>query len=600
METEKVVIASTDVVDEKHFTEVKVRDRNIAQMNYSIDINSINVYQFMSEACDGTGGFRSGSYLVKFSRETEFKSRMQIAFYKNYLKQVLRAMVEPVFAQVVAREYEQNALFDQFIKDVDVCGTSIQDFVHTSTTIARKHGVVFIVMDNFNADVLPVTLAEAQMTRKFPYIYTKTADQVEKSLCKTDQFGNIEYITFFDSIEILTNGTKNMYYRMWTKEESILLKKEENSEKFLEVSKTVHGLGIVPVIAIFAEQQEDKSCLLPNPPLYDIARVNWHIFNMATEKRHQERCQAFSVFYAQGVPSQDLVISENNYINLPVGVTIAPGYATPPSATLDYLMRSEEQIRKELLLLCEQAGVIGIQTQESGISKSYDFEAKENVLKRTSVIAATTEEKVSNLFKLYTNEKFVYSVAYPVDFAPMGLDREIDRIDKVLKMPGLNEMFLKKIQERLAKLYFADDNKEVLDEILEAIRDHKTGASDDVVEQPIELDREIDRIDKIIKIPGLNPVFANKLQEKLARLMMTEDDNVVMTEIVDDINRQVSDGSATTMQSDDDKINNIIKILTVGGVSTISSDFARKLQTKLASIILGESLTFDAPIIAPS
>lgn len=464
------VITATD---ENSFRDVYPanQDRNISQMNASVNINSINVYQFMSEAYDGTGGFRTGTYLVKFSRETDFKSRMQLAYYKNYVKPVINAMVDPVFSQIVAREYDENQLFDQFIKDVDVCGTFIQDFTHTAITLSRKHGVVFIVMDNFDSEQQPSTIAEVQETRSFPYIYTKTADQVEDY--KTDAFGNIEEITFFDHYE-----EKDVFYRKWTRQESILLKKEKNifstlfnQQKLKEVSKTVHGLGVVPVISIFSEMQQDKSCLLPNPPLYDVARVNWQIFNMSVEKRHQERCQAFSVFFCQGVPPEDLAIGEGNYINLPIGVTISPGYATPPSTTLEYLMKSEEQIRKELYLMVEQAGVIGIQQAESGISKSYDFEAKENTLKRTSVMAATLEEKVAFIFKLYTKEKFNYSVAYPVDFAPMGVDREIDRIEKILKISELNKTFKSKIHERLAKLYFADDSKETLDEILQSIKE---------------------------------------------------------------------------------------------------------------------------------
>lgn len=458
------------VLDENSFKEVYPvnSNRSINWMNYAVNINSINVYQFMSEAYEGTGGFRTGTYLVPFSRENDFKNRMQLAFYKNYIKPVLRAMVEPVFAKEVAREYDNNALFGQFIEDVDVCGTKIQEFTHAATTIARKHGVVFIVMDNFDATQQPETLDEVQKLRTLPYAYVKTADKLEDY--KTDQFGNIEWITFYDYTDRI-NNKKIVYYRTWTKTESILLKKEENGNKLIEVSKTYHGLGIAPVITIFSEIQEDKSCILPNPPLYDVARLNWQIYNMTVEKRHQERCQAFSIFYAQGVPPSDLVAGLNNYINLPLEVSIAPGYASPPSDILDYLMKSEEQIRKELFLMVEQAGVIGIQSSESGIAKAFDFEAKENTLKRTSVIATSIEEKIANFFKLYTKESFEYIVDYPVDFAPMGLDREIDRIDKIFQMPELNKTFVSKMQEKLAKLYFADENKETLKEILDAIKE---------------------------------------------------------------------------------------------------------------------------------
>ena len=77
------------------------------------------------------------------------------------------------------------------------------------------------------------------------------------------------------------------------------------------------------------------------------------------------------------------------------------------------------------------------------------------------------------MFMLYTGEDFTYVAAYPQDFAPMGLDREIKRIDTVLNFPGLNEVLAQKLQEKLARLLFADDDVETLDEIIKSIREEK-------------------------------------------------------------------------------------------------------------------------------
>lgn len=460
-------------------------DRNISTGSQSVNINSVNVYQFMTEAYFGTGGFRTGTYILKHERELNYTKRMQLAHYKNYVKPIVRAMVEPVFTQratrIISDEQKneiQDSIFLQFIEDCDVCGTHLQDYTHSALNICRRHGVVFTVMDNYSQEMMPATLADAERLRMYPYIYIKQAFEVEDY--KTDRFGNLETITFIEEPEKV-NGKKEQRWRQWTTTESIILGKDSN-EKFYEISKVVHGLGKVPVIVSFSDTQEDKTNVLPQPPLYDLAKLNWVIFNQATEIRELERSQSFAIFYAQGLPPGDHTFGTGNFINLPPDVNITPGYTSPDPATLTNLVANQEQIRKDLYLIAEQAGVVGIQNSESGIAKSYDFFAHEDTLKRTSSIATTLEMRIAELFMLYTKESFVYLVDYPFDFSPMGLDRDITRIDTIYKIPELTPTFKFKLQSKLARLVFADDTRETLNEVLESIDE----AEDKAEQEPVD------------------------------------------------------------------------------------------------------------------
>jgi hypothetical protein len=115
-------------------------------------------------------------------------------------------------------------------------------------------------------------------------------------------------------------------------------------------------------------------------------------------------------------------------------------------------------------------GVIAVLNSESGVAKSYDFFAHESTLKRTASIATYIEYKIYDLFKLYTRDDFVYTVIYKTDYSPMGLDREIDRIEKILKISGLNPVFASKVQEKLANLVLVDEDISVVKEVIDAIR----------------------------------------------------------------------------------------------------------------------------------
>lgn len=447
------------------------QDRNISSMNDAININSVNVYRLMTEAYYGTGGFRSGRYLVPYSRESDYRARQRLSYYKNYFRPVIRSMVEPVFSEEVPRTVtdgnnDVDNMFKTFIDDVDTTGTSMQEYSHSLLKVCRRHGVVFTVMDNFASDLQPSTVAEAKAERVMPYIYMKQADEVADY--QTDRFGSIEWI-IFDDIPEVVNNKREMRYRKWTRTESILMKKSDNGN-FIPISTEVHNLGRVPVIVSYSDIPEKKGLLLVDPPLYDIVRINTVIYNQAAEIRDQERAQAFSIFYVQGIPEGDNAFGPKNYINLDYNVNIAPGYASPDFNIIKGLVENEEQNRADLFLICEQAGVVGVESSESGVAKAYDFYAHEDTLKRTSYIASELEYKISDLFQLYTGEQYDYQVDYPVDFAPLGADREIDRFDKVLKMPDLNPLLKSRLQEKLAKVLFADVDREILDEILLDIR----------------------------------------------------------------------------------------------------------------------------------
>ena len=450
-------------------------DRNIAQANSMVNMAAINVYQLMDEAYHGTGGFRDGRYLIPFARESNYNARRQLAHYKNYTKPIVRAMVEPVFSEIAPRSVKDEAgndvenLFRAFIDDCDASETYLQDYTHKAVNVCRRHGVVFTVMDNFDSTAQPATVSEALTSRIYPYIYMKKANEVESY--STDQFGNLTEICFTDAT-VKVNGVEQRRWRRWDQQDSVLLSKSSDGKNsWVEISRATHGLGVVPVLMSFSESREETQQILPDPPLYDLARLNAVIYNQSAEIRDQERSQAFSIFYMQGAPAGDLAIGPTNFINIPDGATISPGYASPNFAIIQGLVQNQEQIRKDLFTIAEQAGVVGVQSSESGIAKAFDFFAHEETLKTTSRIATTLEEGISELFKKYTKEDFVYVVIYPMDFAPMGLDRDVDRIDKVLKMPNLNFTFAAKIQEKLARLMMADEDQSVVKEIITSIQD---------------------------------------------------------------------------------------------------------------------------------
>ena len=64
-------------------------DPNTSDSHVYTSLHTVNQYDFMDNAHDGTGGFRDGRYLVPHSRETFYTKRRELSFYKNFVRDVV-------------------------------------------------------------------------------------------------------------------------------------------------------------------------------------------------------------------------------------------------------------------------------------------------------------------------------------------------------------------------------------------------------------------------------------------------------------------------------------------------------------------------------
>lgn len=470
-------------------------DPNIYNTGKAIDINSVNVYTFMDHAFTGTGGFRNGKYLIPHSREMFFASRMQLAFYKNFVKPIINAMVRPVFSDQVARKViregstdekprpDTESLFNDFIWDCDNAGTYLQSYTHKTITKCRLHGLVFTVVDNFPQDQQPQTTAEAREGRVFPYVYMKAANQVKR--WTLDKFGNIETIMFRD-VDIIRRNERTgkdevvETWREWDSMKSVQYIKTEDkdgAESFQEVETVEHGLGVVPVIVSYSLDRQDLNHLMVDPPAYDIARLNHTIFNTDSEIRELERSQGFAVFYIQSdTQSPTFTSGPWNVLWVPTTATMPPGFAAPDANIQKNLMEHQGNLREDLFRIAEQNGVIGVQSSKSGIALQWEFFAHESVLKKTSMLATELEEKISEIFKLYTGETFTYLVDYPDSFQPNDKLGELKQLDQLqlMEMPAKATAMIK---EKAFRVMFADEDPDKIEAAVEEI--HET-AEDEI------------------------------------------------------------------------------------------------------------------------
>ena len=456
---------------------------NIQDTNTYTSVNSINEYDFMDYSESGTGGYRDGTFLVNHKREMFYKSRKDQCFYQNYVRPILRAMVEPIFNKVAPRKVLDSktekvntiSLFNDFILDCNNANMSLQDYTKQVIKTARLHGITFTVVENFEDDLLQSaqTIEQARAERLFPYVYQRTIQQVKNY--EIDKFGNLLNITFVED-KIKTSDNKEVQsYRLWDKTKTVLYIVEEDSKGVTHktiLNEYYHNLNRLPVIVSAVTSINGKEKIYINPPLYDIAKLNHTMFNKDSEIREIERAQGFSILYLQGTPGT-LTTSQNNALFMPMDATMAPGFISPNPSIQDQLMKYQDNIREAIFRIAEQNGVTGVKAQASGVSKQWDFFAHESILGYTSSMATSLEKQISEIFKLYTQDEFDYMVLYPTKFAPNNITEEIKNYEAYLSL-GMPPKAEALAREKITRILFHDENQKILDNVIAEIREMQT------------------------------------------------------------------------------------------------------------------------------
>lgn len=392
-----------------------------------------NKYEFVRNAYRGTGGFRDGYYLVVFPGETMYPERRQLAAYKNYVRPIVDAMVNPIFKKPIERTCKEGVTklyYDAFLTDCDMGGRGLDAFMKDVAISACRCGMTYLVVDNIPKEQQPKDAATAIAERALPYVYVKEPDKVHDIVY--DRFSRITSITFCDAKQMVGSKEEDTYIR-WDANESVHFYFKNEGDKKIEVvlTQNIHGLGILPVVSVWAVPYIPK-CKEPDSPIYDLARLNCAMFNIDSERREIHRKQGFSLFcYQDDEPATSITVGAGNSFRYSTQANNAPSYASPDPAIAAGMLAESQDIRAELFKIAEQSGVKAVQISNSGIAKEWDFQAYGFVLANVSNFCKVAEDRLSLIFCKYIEgpqAQNIIVVTYPTKFEPKSGEQDLKQI----------------------------------------------------------------------------------------------------------------------------------------------------------------------------
>lgn len=471
------------------YNEFPWRDGNWVNTSYEG-----NKYQFLKDSKLGTGGYRSGTYLIPHKRENlnDYQIRQSKNYYSNQYRPIWQAHFKPIFKNDAVRTTTElttqfEALYKVFLENCDGKGTHLQNFVEKSAGETKNLGASFIVVNN---DIEIDSTIEDVITQRVgvPYAFLITPDMVYDY--DVDSFGNLVKLRWVqqdgeitydglgqaDSINLVNSFTPNTEGGA---ESSHLIVGVDAEFWYVyddqgEVQQMYpNTIGEIPVVRLTSEPTDE---IIPESDLYAVARIQNRIYNLASIITDIADNQGFSILTMPMTAQSGVDFSTTKGLGYPQDSSNKPEFISPDANQLKTLIELYQSQINELY----QAGVVNHlqRFQQSAESKELDRARLNDLLGTFTGQIEQAERKVMYLFGLYVGFNYEYNVVYSRDFGVSTLAEDIETFE-ALKSSGISTELSVELEKGIARRLVEFEDESDLDNLLDAIESEQVRRRDE-------------------------------------------------------------------------------------------------------------------------
>lgn len=423
--------------------------------------------KFLLDSYTGKGGYlpssynnsvnANGNYLLRHPRETDAKyaNRCQAAVYPNYIKKIVNAVIGFLWKNEPIRDINDD-LYSAFLKNANGAGKSLNYLLTSYQRLALIIGTVYIIVDK------PNFIATSRADEKPPYITMRKPSQLIKE--EHDDFGQWNYVCFSEEAE----EDKVIYRHFYT--DGWKLTTDEGGNEIVALGE--YKLGRVPVVKLHATPPLFECESESDSWTFDLAQINWELFNLRSELREIERGLTFPVLALPVSNQQERETLQNNGLTISTENALLyspenggkPGFIAPPAEPAQHYVGRIADLIVEIYKLANLEFVGGV--QQSSESRQFNFQATNSTLAIMSDMTEQAEREIANLVMLWMGKvEFTGNIAYPREFNFVDLKQTIDTAIDAVSLE-ISPTFDKEIKKQVAhKLLSTDVSATVMQDI---------------------------------------------------------------------------------------------------------------------------------------
>lgn len=441
----------------------------------------------------GREWFKSNIHRYMKEGDKEFNNRLDRAYRFNHTREVVDLLNKYLFKQNITRSEDAPDAVKKFWKRATRNGLTIRDFARQISKKTSIFGRIAIVVDNTApAGVENMSKAQAKELGVRTYAYIVPPDQI-LDYSFDDEAGELNWILLKeirrdDTDPLHSGGKQKIYYRLWTRNEWVLLtvKQEGRIKKVVIEGQSVHGLGKVPVVLADNIVSDDEYV---TPALIDdIAYLDKAVGNYLSNLDAIIQDQTFSQL---AMPAQNLLPGDDNYNKLvEIGTNriflfdgengAVPFYLSPDVKQASILL---DVINKIINEIYHTVGLAGERTKQdnslgidnsSGVAKAYDFERVNALLAAKADSLEIVENRIVEIVALWNGVedevKDELFVSYPDNFDTRGLYDEFDLAARLALVQAPDAVRQEQMKTLIDKL-FPQLKKDLRDKMESQLKD---------------------------------------------------------------------------------------------------------------------------------
>ncbi len=399
--------------------------------------------QFMLDAYSGQGGFALGHYLVRHLRESDdkYNQRKLLAVYPNFTRKIVDVFMGFLWKQAPSRETDD--LYATFAANADGAGGKLDTVLSSYQRLAMILGTVYIIVDK------PKTQGQTKADQAVPYLALRLKSQL---VTETKNAAGVwQSVTFSEA------DADNKVYRTFTTTGWTLSKNEDGTEV---IDQGEYTLGRVPVVRLHIAKPLNPTDSSSQSWVYDLAQLNWDLFNLRSELRELLRSQTFAILALPVVDDSEREKLKNMTISTENALTYnptgggRPDFIAPPADPVNLYMKQIAGTIEDIYRIANLEFVGGV--QQSGVALSFHFQEANSSLRGMAEMCESAENEIAALVYLWQAGTFAGNIAYSNDFNLSDVAGAIATALDTVTL-GMGSEFDKTIKKRLAKQILGND-----------------------------------------------------------------------------------------------------------------------------------------------
>lgn len=441
-------------------------------------------WDFFLSAYEGGSGFTTAENLFKHARENQddYNDRIKRAHNLNYCEPILDFFTNFIFSEPIDRNADSSdsAFFNEFIKNVDMKGSTIDDFMREVSDDMQIFGTSYIQVD---APPIPEGLVLTKQNEKDsgirPYWVLIKPEEIIDWV--TDDFQRYTYIRRRQYKDIFFNGKRHsveMYTEIYPDRYVISLVEVKGGKGELLTDPAVlpNKLGVIPIKVVrYKTSKKDPDIGLSF--LRDYAYNNREIMNLTSLLQEFLYRQAFNVLAKEvdmTVPileQTEGVVGTSNVMEVPKGAAM-PQYISPPSEPAKFIQDERGRIKNEMYLRAAQDTLTELFNGEkaSGFSQAQQFSKTVPFISSRAEILERTEMGLMDLTYKFRSAEWNGKIQYKDRYEITNLTDALTQlliIFKDFQIPS--ETFVKEELKRIVGQYDSKLPSDILAKIMKEI-----------------------------------------------------------------------------------------------------------------------------------